>query len=407
MNRMLECISFKSLTPAPPPSSSIINPPPPLPPPSPSQGNSTEATTQATSTSSSPTAIISREYNLAIQANSFNEIHAIIQVLHLDVNGESDNENDCSRHRQVLARVLQPDLERIREALHSHPPRSTLTRLLSNYFDHSESTYDLCLLLHRSVRRTRYIYSPLYDLIALLLDDSGSLSKHHCDRAYDILVEFDKHDNPFFFNGPRNLTSIRRSFSELKQQIESRRSKSHSRIRLIRHATNGCVMCLIVTAVGVMVSTIFFTTQAVAGCAGIAAAPFCSNRCIPHPKKSERKELVRLKQLDAATTSIFVLNDLDTIASLVDRLHTAVEADKDLVLCALERGRDKHLIQEVLKQLRKDQWSFQHQLEELEEHITLFIRTVNKARLSLLKEITIDECAVRQGSAVPEPVPNQ
>ncbi|OIW20322.1 hypothetical protein TanjilG_08826 [Lupinus angustifolius] len=391
---MLECLSFKSMTLTPPPSSSITN----LPPPPHSQGNSTEATTPATSTRSSPSANVSREYDLAVQANSCDNIRSIIQAppqdqLHyFDVNGESDNENDSSHHRQVLAQVLQPDHESIREALHSHAPRSTLTRLVSNYFDHSESTCDLCLQLHRSVHRTRYIYTPLYDLIAVLPDDSGSLSKHHCGRAYDIFVEFDQHDNPFFFpHAPRNFANIRHSFSELKQQIEIRRSKSHSRIRLIRHATNGCVMCLIVTAVGVMVSTVFFTMQAVAGCAVITAAPFCSNRCIPHPKKSERKELVRLKQLDAAAKSTYVVNDLDTIDSLVDRLQAAVEGDKALVRFALERGRERHPIQEVLKQLRKNQQSLQHQLEDLEEHIFLFINTVNKARSSLLQEICLHQ----------------
>ncbi|KAE9588829.1 hypothetical protein Lal_00043264 [Lupinus albus] len=391
MNRMLECISFKSLTLTPPPSSSITTPPP-LPPHS--QGNSTEATTPATS---SPTANVSREFDLAVHANSCNEIRSIIQApprggeLHyFDPNRESDHENDSSHHRQVLAQVLQPDRQSIREALHSHTPHSTLTRLLTNYFDHSESTCDLCLLLHNSVLRTRYIYSTLYDLIAVLPDDSGSLSKHHCDRAYDIFVEFDQHDNPFFFpHAPRNFANIRRSFSELKQQIESGRSKSHSRIRLIRRATNGCVMCLIVTTVGVLVSTVFFTTHAVAGCAAIAAAPFCSNRCIPHPKKSERKELVRLKQLDAAAKSTYVVNDLDTIDSLVDRLQTAVEGDKALVRFALQRGRERHPIQEVLKQLRKNQPSFQHQLEDLEEHIFLFFNTINKARSSLLQEICL------------------
>ncbi|KAE9617809.1 hypothetical protein Lalb_Chr03g0039431 [Lupinus albus] len=341
MNRMLECISFKSLTLTPPPSSSITT----LPPPPHSQGNSSGATHQP-HPHPMPTPI-----RISI---------ALFKRLRM---------TNCT-----ISILTDNQIMKVTPLTIAKSWLSTFTCLLTNYFDHSESTCDLCLLLHISVRRTRHIYSTLYDLIAVLPDDSGSLSKHHCDRAYDIFVEFDQRDNPFFFQyAPHNFANIRRSFSELKQQIESRRSKSHSRIRLICRATNGC----------------FFTTQAVAGCAAVAAAPFCSNRCIPHPKKSERKELVRLKQLDAAAKSTYVVNDLETIDSLVDRLQTAVEGDKALVRFGLKRGRERHPIQEVLKQLRKNQPSFQHQLEDLEEHIFLFFNTINKARSSLLQEICL------------------
>lgn len=94
-----------------------------------------------------------------------------------------------------------------------------------------------------------------------------------------------------------------------------------------------------------------------------------------------------MKQLNAAAKSTYVVKDLDTIDSLVDKLQTAVDGDKNLVRFAVERGRERHPIQEVLKQLSKNQQSFQNLLEDLEEHIFLFFNTVNKARLSLLQEI--------------------
>ncbi|KAE9588830.1 hypothetical protein Lalb_Chr22g0359721 [Lupinus albus] len=97
-------------------------------------------------------------------------------------------------------------------------------------------------------------------------------------------------------------------------------------------------MCLIVTAVGALVSTVLVTTHVVAGCAAVVAAMFCSNWCILHPKKSERKELVRLKQLNAAAKGTCAVNGLDTIGSLVYRLQNIVESDKDLVWIALKMG---------------------------------------------------------------------
>ncbi|KAF1883586.1 hypothetical protein Lal_00043272 [Lupinus albus] len=293
--------------------------------------NSEEATTLATS---SPTSNVFRESDLAIHAKSYKDIYNIIQAplhdqLHnFDPNQESDHENDSSHHRQVLAQVLQPDHQSIREALQSHVPHITLTRLLTNYFDHNESSCDLYLLFYTSVRRNRYIHSTLYDFISILPDDSASLSKHHSDRAYDIFIEFDQHENPFFFpHAPHNFANICRNFSDrLKAIVDN--SPLHQSL----------CKCLIVTVVGALVSTVLVTTNAVAGCVAVAAAPFCSNRCIPHPKKLERKKLVRLKQLNAAAKGTCAVNGLDTIGSLVDRLQNTVESDKDLVRIALKRG---------------------------------------------------------------------
>jgi len=95
-----------------------------------------------------------------------------------------------------------------------------------------------------------------------------------------------------------------------------------------------------------------------------------------------------LKQLEAAENGTLVVNDINTIDSLVDRLQTAVEADKAYVRFALERGREeRHPIQEVLKQLRKNQPVLEHLLGDLEQHICFCFSSVNKARDALLKEI--------------------
>lgn len=86
-----------------------------------------------------------------------------------------------------------------------------------------------------------------------------------------------------------------------------------------------------------------------------------------------------------------MVNDINTIDSLVDRLLTAVEADKAYVRFALERGREKHPIQEVLKQLRKSQPVLEHLLGDLEQHIYFCFYSVNKARFALLNEICLHQ----------------
>ncbi|KAL1314499.1 hypothetical protein HN51_041297 [Arachis hypogaea] len=390
---MLQWLSSKSL----PPHASTSVPtlplsPAPAPAPPHSQGNSTENS----STASSPGPNIARAYDDAVQANSYNEIRSVIQAplqdhLHLhqqihevEVIDEEDKED--SHHRHVLAHALRPDRQSIREALanaESCRGAATLTRLASDYFDHSEKTCGIYLLLHRSVRRARDIYKPLHELIAVLPDDaSGSFNRHLCDRAFDLFVQFDSQENPFVF--PHNFSDVRDSLSGLKLEIERRRLRCYARIRLLKRFHTSCLACLVVTAVGAVISAVLVTAHAVAGFAAVAA---CGGSCLP--KKKVKKELTRLNQLNAASKGTLVMNDIDTVNSLVDRLQTAVEGDRVLIQFALNRGRERHPIQEVLKQLRKNQQSFEPLLAELEVQIYLCFNAVNKARMLLLQEICL------------------
>ncbi|XP_061352388.1 UPF0496 protein At3g19330-like [Gastrolobium bilobum] len=132
--------------------------------------------------------------------------------------------------------------------------------------------------------------------------------------------------------------------------------------------------------VGVVAATVAVTVHAIVALA-FAAAPVCG-------AYSERREVARLAQLDAAAKVAYVLNnDLDTIDRLVECLHTAVEGDKLLVRFGLERGRERYPIMEVLKQICKSHQNFLRQLDDLEEHVCLCFHTVNKARSLLLQEI--------------------
>ncbi|XP_020204227.1 UPF0496 protein At3g19330 [Cajanus cajan] len=326
---MLECVSFKSLT----PTTNISS----LPPPSHSQseGNSTE---EENTSATSPN--VSREFQRAVQAHSYNEIRSMIQappqVHHVD--------DEDSYHRHLLSQVLQPDSHSVREALAKSKPQSNLTRLVSTYFDHSETASDFCLRLSRSVRRARLLYAPLSDLLSVLPDHS--LSQPQCDRAFDLFLQFDRHDNPFAL----------------------------SRLHPLRDRFSAAATVVVVVA------------HSAVGFAAFTAAP--PLLCAPRPR---RRELARLKQLEAVENGTLVVNDINTIDSLVDRLLTAVEADKAYVRFALERGREKHPIQEVLKQLRKSQPVLEHLLGDLEQHIYFCFYSVNKARFALLNEICLHQ----------------
>ncbi|KAF9602277.1 hypothetical protein IFM89_026365 [Coptis chinensis] len=315
----------------------------------------------------SPTVSLTHEYSLAVQTNSYTEIWSKIHIH----NPEEEHHNNINHYQNqvststssshhLVSQVLHPNRELVDQALHRVKP-TTLTKLVSTYFEHSEKTsYLLCLLVQHSIKKARVIYTPLNDLLQILPLDS--LSQLQCDRVYDVFVEFNLFDNPFPHPINENFKETRLGFVELKQQLDQRLKKTRKKNRFIRNS----VLCL--------------TT-------------LVSNPSqISFPSKLDKNKLKHIAQLDAAAKGVYVLNnDLDTIDRLVSRLHAVVESDKVLIRIGIERGRDKYPIQEVVKQLRKNHLNFFNQLKDLEEHVCLCFATVNRARSLLLQEIHLQE----------------
>uniref|UniRef100_A0A5B7AGU9 Uncharacterized protein n=1 Tax=Davidia involucrata TaxID=16924 RepID=A0A5B7AGU9_DAVIN len=348
----------------------------------PLQGNSAEGTPRS-STQPSPTVNLTREYTLAVQTSSYSEIWSKIHPSNSSYCEPDPGQAEGNEEQQRLAQVLHPNQECVQEAL-QHVKPNTLTRLVSTYFDHSENSSNLCLLLQDSVHHARSLYTPLHDLLDVLpVDfDSNSLSQSQCDRAFEIFLQFDHLNNPFTCPDSHNFDDMRHCFSQLKQQLDHFLYKSRSRVRLLRHATTGSAICLIGTVVGGVITAVAIASHALAA---LVVCPFLPSLL---PSKITRKEQAHLSQLDAAARGTCALrNDLDTIDRLVARLHTAVEGDKLLIRLGLERGRDRHPIQEVVKQLRKNHPNFVRLLVDLEEHICLCFNGINKTRSFLLQEI--------------------
>ncbi|CAN1839109.1 UPF0496 protein At3g19330 [Linum perenne] len=388
---MLQCLSLRresssssgtsssAVSPHPPTINLCDPPPPPI---------SSDDGTSPTSNRTSPLNL-SREYTSALQNQSYKDMWSRIhlsddhQIHHISLQSPP-NDDDLSANLLHLADVLHPDKQTVSEAL-LHAKPSTLTSLVSTYFSHSEETTNLCLHLHRSIYRARAMYHPLHRLLHVLNLES-SLTQPQCDAAFDAFLHFDKFGNPFPSPDSRNFQEMRRCFTQLRQQLDRRLHKSRSRIRLAHRATIASVVCIIGSVVAVAASAVVIATHALA--AVVACPPLCTAAYLYPSSRFTRKEFAHVKQLDAAARGAYVLNnDLDTIDRLAARLYAAVVDDRSLIRMGLERGREVHLTTEVLKQLKKNQNNFVHQLDDLEEHICLCFNAVNRARSLLLQEI--------------------
>uniref|UniRef100_A0A7N0UQF4 Uncharacterized protein n=1 Tax=Kalanchoe fedtschenkoi TaxID=63787 RepID=A0A7N0UQF4_KALFE len=329
--------------------------------------------TPKSSAQPSPTLNLSREFALAVQTESYNEIWSKIQM------------QDDQPAQLLLTQVLHPSRESVEEAL-GRATSTPLTFLISDYFKQSEDACRLCLLLCHHIRHARSLYAPLNDLIDILPVEIHGLTEAQCNWAYKAFLEFDLAENPFPCPDSLSFQDLRSCFYQLKQQLEDHIHKSRSKVSFFRRFSAGSALCLIGATCVIIIAAIVIATHALIV---LATCPIFLT-CLP--QYLLKRELSNLSQLDAAAKGTYVLNnDLDTIDRLVTRLHSAVEGDKILIRIGLERGPDRHPIFEVVKQLRRNYPNFGHQLKDLEEHICLCFATINRARSLLLQQVRLHQ----------------
>ncbi|XP_057778000.1 UPF0496 protein At3g19330-like [Salvia miltiorrhiza] len=340
--------------------------------------------TPTSSVQLSPTVNLTREYYLAVQTSSYSEIR---RKFYHDSGSLDQNVGrmDVFDEPQLLEHILRPSHECLQEALSRIKPNS-LTHLAATYFDHSEHSSRLYLLLYQRICNARLLYTPMHNLLddlpVEIHSDYYSLSPSQCDLAFNVFLQFDCVENPFLSPDSHSFHNTRQRLTQLREQLDHHLKKSQSRLHLIRHCSRGPAFCLIAAAVGVVMSAVAIATHALVA---LVACPICPAIL---PSSMSKKEQIHLAQLDAAAKGAYVLrNDLDTIDRLVSRLRAAVENDRLLIHLGLERGRDKYGIQEILKQLQRNRPSFVQQLVDLEEHLFLCFAAINRARLLLLQEI--------------------
>ncbi|XP_024046275.1 UPF0496 protein At3g19330 isoform X2 [Citrus clementina] len=351
-------------------------------------GNSTDGS-PSSSVQQSPTFNLTQAY-LSIQTTSYHEILSRIRILDPHYRNHDQNQveqqveeinEDKDPDQLLLSQLLLPNRESVKEALRLVKVNS-LSDLFSTSFDHSEKTTNLCLQLLKSLFCIRTLYAPVCELLDNFPLDHHSVTQSQCDNAFEVFLQFDSLHNPFHSPDSRKFHETHRCFSDLKQKLDKNLQKSRSRVCFLRYATAGSSVCIIGTAVGVTIATVGVATHVIFA---IFAGPLCT-ACFP--RALTKKELANAAQLDAARKGAYVLNKcLDTIDRLVARLCTAIEGDKQLVRLGLGGGKEKHSIQEVVKQLRKNQPNFASLLKDLEEHICLCFKTVIWARTLLLDEI--------------------
>ncbi|ERN11477.1 UPF0496 protein At3g19330 [Amborella trichopoda] len=355
--------------------------------------NHTPLSTPTATTTTTTTINLKREFTIATQTNSYNDIWTKIH---------------SPTHVATHSELLQPGHDAIAEALHNaKPSSSSAATLASHYFNVSEEASSLCLSLHSSTTCTFQLYSPLRQLLEILphptLDNNNSNHVHlsppqlkFANRQF--LAFHESFENPFPHPPVEPFSQLRQHFSNLRRDLDRNLHRTRRKLSFLRRTTRTAALCLVGATLAVTATAIVLFTHVIGGATVMAAAastgPSCFFSLLPanFAKTSFRMVRWRVAQLDTTAKGVYVLSsDLDTIERLVTRVHETVESDTALVRMGVERGENSTVVVgEVVRQLRRSQPKLTQQLRDLEEHLCLCLATLNRARSQLLHQISLN-----------------
>lgn len=334
------------------------------------------------------------EYANTFRTESYNEFWARVLDLTL-AHGAALKSRESSAavrlpsDRLLAEHLLDPDQHTVTKILahvqrHCHPETHVL---LSDYYAETANAFLLCGLLLKEIEQLRLRYRPLKTTLNSLISNGQSrLSLQAIDH---YLADLSKALSTLNSLGSSQcqFRAVQDGSANLLKRLESRRKKARAKLRYFNHLKRGLAIFLIVltastTALGVCMALHALVAVVALPTFLSASSWLASNGWLARV----------LAQLDAAAKGTYILKrELDTISRLVARLHDEVEHMLALLRLCCERhsGGRRRLTPEVVRQIWKNDASFNQQLDELEEHLYLCFMTINKARSLVTKEVLV------------------
>ncbi|KAM0940465.1 hypothetical protein DsansV1_C18g0150521 [Dioscorea sansibarensis] len=261
------------------------------------------------------------------------------------------------------------------------------------YFETSADASRLCSHLLSSINQAHSNYHFIKEALDKFNDGSSSI--HETNLAASQLVSFTLSDNPFSNPDQHEFKLMQDRYTSILHQLKSKKKKVARRMKFINGLKTVTGVCLIaacsvlaLVAIGIAVHSL---SGLLMGPALLGWTPFIQlKKKLSMFRPFRSKFLLRLmEQLDVAAKGTYILNrDFDTVSRLVSRVHDEFEHNKGMIRFCLERSKDRFPVEEIVKELKKCGRGLEQQIEELEEHVFLCLVTINRARLSVINEIS-------------------
>ncbi|KAK4433775.1 hypothetical protein Salat_0540200 [Sesamum alatum] len=335
---------------------------------------------------------VNDEYLCAFRTKSYTDFFVKAQLF---VN--EPKSSPAYSHCGVSQVLLDPAQETIAAVLDSAAlsnKSSDLKSLLFNYFDVSAEASNFCSQLLRSLGQVQSDYRFIHQVLGSI-DDYYSSNDQQFDAIFSELRSRVVLKDPFSnIMNKQDFRRIHEKHSSVLQHLKSKRKRVARKIKLIKYMNKASGVCVAAAggllAAAAIALALHTLTVLLMGPALLILPPV-------KPLRKKFLDMGFLKygflsrignQLDAAAKGTYILNrDFDMMSRLVGRLQDDIDHNKEMIQFCLDRREDRISFQ-VLKEMKKCEFGFMKQVEELEEHVYLCLVTINRARALLMKEIS-------------------
>ncbi|MED6146330.1 hypothetical protein PIB30_033439 [Stylosanthes scabra] len=292
-------------------------------------------------------------------------------------------------------------LEPRQEVIEKVAEKSKVYHLVLEYFEASLEACQCCDTILQGIHETRIAYAKVTKIIKLsknVLDGIDEDDQTHKAICGD-LASFALQKNPLSIISPMMFREIHNKYTVLLHRLKSKRGKVRRMLTIKRVCKKVGGIGIIASYSALIVALIVFAFHSVVG---IMAAPCIVGGSFGLMRKkfnfsktpSSSNDNKRLcEQLDVAARGVYILiNDLDTMSRMVNRLHDEVEHRREIADICLKSGNGKcEIVKQVVREFHDYESNFLDQLEELEEHIYLCFLTINRSRGLVMQEIVKEE----------------
>ncbi|KAL2467925.1 hypothetical protein Fot_51450 [Forsythia ovata] len=321
---------------------------------------------------------VNEEYLGAFRTKSYGDFFIKAQLL---VNEPSSPANYC---HQGFLEILDPGQETITEVLESAvlSRKSNLKSLLFNYFDMSAEASKFCSQLLKNINQVQADYKFIHQVLDSIDDYSSEKFHLIVSELRSCILNLNKQD----------FKRIHEKYTSILQRLKSKRKMVTRKIKLIKLFNKASGVCLTFACGTVALAAMVLAAHTL-------TALLMGPAILSLPVKPLKKKLLNVQflkcgflrkigeQLDVAAKGTYILNmEFDTMGRLMARIQDEIEHNKTMIQFCLDRREDKFSFQ-VLKDLKKGEFEFRKQVQELEEHVYLCLVTINRARALVIKEI--------------------